>query len=621
MRIRATKHTKQILIILADILFVYLAIFIGLLFRLEWRIPAYYLERAAIHGIFISAIFILLFFVFGIYNSLWEYAGSKEIFKIGSACIIGTLIVTFIELRLPERLPLSVPAIACLALILFVGGMRMSYRFMRRILKRRNSIFPNENLSRKRIMIIGAGDAASIIIREMLFNSEPNSMPVIAVDDDRKKHGKSMHGIKIEGGCSKIPGLVKKYGIREIVFAIPSASRKKRKEILNICSETGCSLKMMPSVSNLHDYDNLSDSIRNVKIEDLLGRNEVDLDVPAIAGYLKGKTILITGGGGSIGSEIARQVIKFGPKKLVILDIYENNAYRLLNELRVKHGSRIPIDLVIASIRDVDRLKDIFLLYGPDVVFHAAAHKHVPLMEACPCEAIKNNVLGTFNTAKTASDCGVGKFILISTDKAVNPTNIMGATKKVAEIIVQSMNRHSETEFAAVRFGNVLGSNGSVIPLFKEQIKAGGPVTVTHPDIRRYFMTIAEAAKLVIQAGAMAKGGEIFVLDMGELIKIMDIAENLIRLSGLIPEEDIRIETTGLRPGEKLFEELMLDEEGIGKTSHKKIFTGRSPEISYKEVLYNIELLVNNMSDPSKLREAIKKVVPTYSCKKESIEG
>jgi len=620
LKIRIEKYTKQIALILVDIVFVYLAIFIGLLCRLEGVIPAHLQKMAVMHGIFISAIFIILFFVFGLYNSLWEYAGLKEIFKISGACIIGTLIITFIEFMLPERLPLGALAATGLALILLVGGVRILYRVIRRISKKRHSIFPNKNSPGKRVMIIGAGDAASIIIREMLFNPGLNSIPVVAVDDDRKKYGKSIYGIRIEGGCSKIPDLVKKYGIREIVFAIPSTSRKKRKEILKICSETGCSLKTMPSVSNLHDSNNLSDSIRNVKIEDLLGRDEVDLDVKAIAGYLKEKTILVTGGGGSIGSEIARQVIKFGPKKLVILDIYENNAYRLLNELRIKYGREVPIDIVIASIRDIDRLKDIFLLYGPDVVFHAAAHKHVPLMEACPCEAIKNNVLGTFNTAQTARDCGVGQFVLISTDKAVNPTSIMGATKKVAEMIVQAMDRHSETEFAAVRFGNVLGSNGSVIPLFKEQIETGGPVTVTHPDIRRYFMTIAEAAKLVIQAGAMAKGGEIFVLDMGELIKIMDIAEDLIRLSGLIPDEDIKIETTGLRPGEKLFEELILDEEGVDKTSHKKIFIGRSQKVSYKEVLHNIEILVNNMNDPLKFREAMKKVVPTYNYKREGID-
>ena len=621
MKIRIKKYIKQIALILLDIAFVYLAVSTGLFFRLEGNIPIRYWELVLIHGAFYAAVFIVLFFVFGLYKSLWEYAGSKEVLKISAACIIGTLVITFIESMIPERLPLSVPAIACLALILFIGGSRMSYRIIRRIYKKRHRIFTVRNSSEKRIMIVGAGDAGSIIIREILFNPGSNSIPVVAVDDDRKKHGKSINGIRIEGGCSKIPDLAKKYSIREIVFAIPTASRKDRKKILSICSQTSCSLKMMPSISDLHDYNNLSDSIRNVKIEDLLGRDEVDLDVQPISGYLKEKTVLITGGGGSIGSEIARQVIKFEPKKLVVLDIYENNAYELLNELRIKYGRKIPVDIVIASIRDVDRIKDIFLYYKPDVVFHAAAHKHVPLMEASPCEAIKNNVLGTFNTAQMASDCKVGQFVLISTDKAVNPTSIMGATKKVAEMIVQAMNRLSETKFVAVRFGNVLGSHGSVIPLFKKQIETGGPLTVTHPDIKRYFMTITEAAKLVIQAGAMAKGGEIFVLNMGELIKIMDIAENLIRLSGLIPEEDIKIEITGLRPGEKLFEELMLDEEDVDKTPHEKIFVCRSQEVTYKKALLNIELLVNSMSDPLKLREAIKKVVPTYNYKKEDINS
>ncbi|MFC2145449.1 polysaccharide biosynthesis protein [Actinomycetota bacterium] len=620
MKVRIKKYTKQIALVLADIAFVYLAIYIGLLLRLELTIPVHLLEMTVIHGIFISAIFIILFFLFGLYNSLWEYAGSKEVFKISGACIIGMIIVVIIEFLLPNRLPLGGLAAAGLVLILLVGGMRMTYRVLRRILKKRYSIFPNKNSPGRRVMIIGAGDAASIIIREMLFNPESSRIPVVAVDDDRKKHGKSINGIRIESDCNRIPDLIKKYNIQMIVFAIPTASRNRRRKILKICSETGCILKMMPSVSDLHDYDNLNSIIRDVKIEDLLGRNEVKLDAESITGYLKDKTVLITGGGGSIGSEIARQVIKFDPKKLVILDIYENNAYRLLHELRIKYGRKVPVDLVIASIRDIDRLKDIFLQYKPDVVFHSAAHKHVPLMEACPCEAIKNNVLGTFNTAQMASDCNVKQFVLISTDKAVNPTNIMGATKKVAEMIVQSMNRHSDTEFVAVRFGNVLGSNGSVIPLFKKQIESGGPVTVTHPNIKRYFMTITEAAQLVIQTGAIAKGGEIFVLNMGKLIKIMDLAENLIRLSGLIPDEDIKIEITGLRPGEKMFEELMLDEEGVDKTSHKKIFIGRSHEVTYKDTLYNIKLLVNNMSDPVKLREAMKKVVPTYNYKKESVK-
>lgn len=620
MKIRINKYIKQIALILLDIAFVYLAVAIGLFFRLEGNIPVHYWERVLIHGAFYSVVFIILFFVFGLYKSLWEYAGSKEALKISIACIIGTLIITFIESMIPERLPLSVPAIACLTLILFIGGTRVSYRIIRRLLKNKYRISPFRNNSEKRIMIVGAGDAGSIIIKEILFNRKSNNMPVVAVDDDRTKHGKTIYGIKVEGECGNIPALVKKYGVREIIFAIPSASRKKRKEILRICSETGCSLKMMPLVSELDDYYNFKEKIRPVKVEDLLGRDEVDLDVQSISGYLSGKTILITGGGGSIGSEIARQVIKFNPKKLVILDVYENNAYGLLNELKIKYGVKVPVDIVIASIRDVDRIKDIFLLYRPDVVFHAAAHKHVPLMEACPGEAIKNNVMGTFNVAQVASECSVGQFILISTDKAVNPTSIMGATKKVAEMIVQSMNKQSETEFVAVRFGNVLGSNGSVIPLFNKQIEAGGPVTVTHPDIRRYFMTIAEAAKLVIQAGAMAKGGEIFVLNMGKLIKIMDIAKNLIRLSGLIPDEDIKIEITGLRSGEKMFEELMLDEEGVDGTTNKRIFVGRSQEVAYKKVLYNIELLVNNMSDTAKLREAIKEVVPTYNYMKESVK-
>jgi len=619
LKIRIEKYTKQIALILVDIVFVYAAVFIAILLRLEGNIPVHYRELAVIHGAFYAAVFIVLFFVFGLYNSLWEYAGSKEVLKISAACITGTFIITFIEFVIPERLPLSVPAIACLALILFIGGTRMAYRITRRISKKRYRIFPVRNSSEKRTMVVGAGDAGSIIIREMLFNPGLNNIPVVAVDDDRKKHGKTIYGIRIEGGCGRIPNLAKKYDIREIIFAIPAVSRKDRKKILNICSQTGCSLKMMPLVSELEDYYNFKEKLRPVKVEDLLGRDEVDLDVRSIAGYLSGKTVLITGGGGSIGSEIARQVIKYKPGKLIILDVYENTAYRLVNELKRKYID-IDIDIVIASIRDTKRLEQVFDHYRPDVVFHAAAHKHVPLMEACPCEAIKNNVLGTLNTAKAADKYRVNRFVLISTDKAVNPANIMGASKRVAEMIIQSINKISETEFMAVRFGNVLGSNGSVIPLFEKQIEEGGPVTVTHPDIRRYFMTIPEAAKLVIQSGAMAKGGEIFVLDMGELIKIMDLAKNLISLSGFIPDEDIKIEIIGLRPGEKMFEEMMMDEEGIKKTYHEKIFIGKSNDILYKDIIMKIELLKSSLDDPESLRETMAKIVPTYTYKKEGID-
>jgi len=474
-------------------------------------------------------------------------------------------------------------------------------------------MFLKENPSIKRIMIIGAGDAGSIIIRELLFNPGTMSMPVVVVDDDIKKHGKKIHGIQIEGGRNKIPELVKKYNIYEIIFAMPSLDIENRRKILQICSQTRCNLKIMPLLSEIHDYNNLSNSLRKVKIEDLLGRKEVNLDVQSIAEYLRNKVILITGGGGSIGSEIARQVIKFYPKKLIIFDIYENSVSLLLDELRIKYSSITKVEVTIGSILDTNKLENVFLLNKPDVVFHAAAYKHVPLMEANPEEAVKNNVFGTLNTAQAADKYKVKRFVLISTVKAVNPTSIMGATKRIAEMIIQSMNKNSETQFAAVRFGNVLESNGSVIPLFKQQIEAGGPVTITHPDIKRCFMTIPEAAKLVIQAGAIERGGEIFILDMGEMVKIMDLARDLIRLSGLTPDEDIKIEISGLRPGEKMYEELILNKENIKKTCHDKIFVEKSlDDISFNKVMQCLESLKKNIDNPESLREVIFKIISYY---------
>jgi FlaA1/EpsC-like NDP-sugar epimerase len=445
----------------------------------------------------------------------------------------------------------------------------------------------------------------------MIFNTSCSRKPVVAVDDDKKKNGRSIYGVKIGGSIDMIPALVKKYSIEDIVFAIPSADKNQRRKILKICSDTGCNLMLMPSVTKLSDYRNLQERLRPVNIEDLLGRDEVDLDISSISDYFKSKTILITGGGGSIGSELARQVIKFDPAGLVIMDIYENSVYRLLNELNFD-DPKTGINVEIGSIRDIKRLESVFSSYRPDVVFHAAAHKHVPFMEDCPFEAVKNNILGTLNTAKMADKYNTSRFVMISTDKAVNPTSVMGATKRVAEMIVQSMDKISKTEFAAVRFGNVLGSNGSVIPLFRTQIEKGGPVTVTHQDIKRFFMTASEAAKLVIQAGAIAKGGEVFILDMGELIKIIDLARNLISLSGFIPDEDIKIEITGLRPGEKMFEEVLLDEEGVEKTCHDKILIGKSKHISYEKLMENIDMMAASICDEDRLRKILAEIVPTY---------
>ena len=615
LKLKMKKYTSQITLILADIICIYLAIFIGLLLRFDGNIPLQYQRMAIIHGIYISAILIILFFAFRLYGNLWEYTGSREILKLIGVCILGMFMVVLINIMLPVRLPLSVCLIATITVILLIGSVRVFCR----ISKSGYGIFLKKNSSSKRVMIIGAGDAGSIIIRELLFNPETMSMPVVVVDDDIKKHGKKIHGIRIEGGRNKIPELVKKYNIYEIIFAIPSLDIENRRKILKICSQTRCNLKIMPLLSEIYDYNNLSNSLRKVKIEDLLGRKEVNLDVQSIAGYLRNKVILITGGGGSIGSEIARQVIKFYPKKLIILDICENSVSRLLDELRIKYSSITEVEATIGSILDINKLENVFLLNKPDVVFHAAAYKHVPLMEANPEEAVKNNVLGTLNTAQAADKYKVKKFVLISTAKAVNPTSIMGATKRIAEMIIQSMNKNSETQFAAVRFGNVLESNGSVIPLFKKQIEAGGPVTITHPDMKRYFMTIPEAAKLVIQAGALGRGGEIFILDMGEIVKIMDLAKDLIRLSGLTPGEDIKIVISGLRPGEKMYEELMLNKENIKKTCHDKIFVEKSlDDISFNKVMQCIESLIKNIDNNENLREVIQKTVPCYTYNKET---
>jgi FlaA1/EpsC-like NDP-sugar epimerase len=437
-------------------------------------------------------------------------------------------------------------------------------------------------------------------------------IPVVVVDDDNKKHNSNIHGVPVKGGRDKLVQLAKEYKIDEIIIAVPSAQKREISDILRICKDTKCKLKKLPGVYEIIN-DNVSiSSIRDVNIEDLLGRDEVNLNIKEISNYIKNETVLVTGGGGSIGSELCRQVARFHPNKLVILDIYENNAYDLQQELIRLFKNKLNLEVIIASIRDKKRLEQIFDYYRPGVVFHAAAHKHVPLMESNAAEAVKNNVIGTLNTVQCADKYKVKKFVMISTDKAVNPTNVMGATKRISEMVVQAMNKQSQTEFVAVRFGNVLGSNGSVIPLFKKQIEAGGPITVTHPEITRYFMTIPEAARLVIQAGAMAKGGEIFILDMGESIKIVDLAKDLIKLSGFVPDVDIKIEFTGLRPGEKLHEELLLDEEGIESTTHKSIFVGKPLELNYDELIGKIKGLEESLDNTQRIKDSLGSIVLNY---------
>ena len=444
------------------------------------------------------------------------------------------------------------------------------------------------------------------------MHPELKSKPVAIIDDDMLKQGKKINGVPIVGQRKDITTIVEKKQIDEIIIAIPSASNKDINEIFAECSKTQCKVKILPSVSQLIDESVVMQKVRDVNIEDLLGREPVNLDVNEVSSYIKDQVVLVTGGGGSIGSELCRQIVGFEPKKLIILDNYENNAYDIQNEL-LHRNPDLDLTVVIANIRERQRIESIFKMYKPDVVFHAAAHKHVPLMEANPTEAIKNNVFGTLNVAECSDKYGTKRFVLISTDKAVNPTNIMGATKRIAEMVIQALNRNSKTEFVAVRFGNVLGSNGSVIPLFKKQIEQGGPVTVTHPEVTRFFMTIPEAVQLVIQAGAMAKGGEIFVLDMGQPVKIADLARNLIKLSGFEPDMDIKIVYTGLRPGEKLYEELLLNEEGLEATKNNKIYVAKPLHTDLALLKRELECLKELiLKDSEEIPEYIKLIVPTY---------
>lgn len=603
-----SKHIRRILLAAADMLIINLALYLALYIRFDTDIPYTYYEFAVQSLIIIPMIQLGIFYLFGLYRSLWEYASIEEMVQIFLATLSAAVFNLAIRFITGNVLPLPVYVAEWMLMCLLVGGSRLSYRFIRKAKRRADK----KVLYRKpsRVMVVGAGRAGSMLIKEL--KNYTNSVPVVAVDDDIAKRGTKINGVPVVSGRSRIKELAAKYNVNDIIISIPSASKKDMAEILRMCKETGCGLKILPNVFELLNEQASVSQLRDVNIEDLLGRDEINLDMDEISGYLKNETVIVTGGGGSIGSELCRQIARFCPKKLIIFDIYENNAYDLQNELLHTYKGALDLEVLVGSCRDRIRLKEVFEKYRPGVVFHAAAHKHVPLMEGSPCEAIKNNVFGTLNTARRADDYGAKKFILVSTDKAVNPTNIMGASKRLSEIIVQSMNRMSKTKFAAVRFGNVLGSNGSVIPLFQKQILQGGPVTVTHPEITRYFMTIPEAAQLVIQAGAITTGGEVFVLDMGEPVKIAELARDLIRLSGLIPDVDIKIEYTGLRPGEKLYEELLMAEEGLEKTAHRKIFIGKQSDMSFKEVIMCIKALENSMESDEMLRETMAKLVPSY---------
>lgn len=615
-KIKDLGKWKKPILILIDAVLVNLSYILALYFRYNFSTFKNFASNYKNIAIIVTIIYLICFYLFKLYESIWSYASIDEFMLVIGGCLVANL-VTMIFLHVSSYgVAYGVSIIACAFSILFIVGFRISFRIYGRF----TSILDcNANKNKlKRVMIIGAGAAASIVIREMKNNNQNKYLPVALIDDDNYKVRKNVLGVKVMGTRSDIPRIAKEKAIENIIIAIPSISQKDKKEILDICKETGCKIQIIPSVYEVIDGKTSLNQIRDVDIEDLLGRKSIQLDMKGISDYIKGKCIMVTGGGGSIGSELCRQISKFNPRTLIIFDIYENNAYDIQNELRYKYP-KLDLKVLIGSVRDQKRLSYIFNKYSPEVVFHAAAHKHVPLMEDSPMEAIKNNVFGTFNVASCADKFGVERFVLISTDKAVNPTNVMGATKRMCEMIIQSMDKVSSTQFVAVRFGNVLGSNGSVIPLFKKQMAHGGPVTVTHKEITRFFMTIPEASQLVLQAGAFAKGGEIFVLDMGEPVKIYDLACDLIRLSGFEPNKDMHIKISGLRPGEKLYEELLMSEEGLTNTKHEKIFIGKPTFSDIHELKAHIMELSSIIEgdDVEKLILKIGEIVPTYQRKVE----
>ncbi|MGN0144912.1 MAG: polysaccharide biosynthesis protein [Clostridium sp.] len=562
----------------------------------------------------LSLIYVVCFYLFKMYDSLWHLTGTDEfLLGVGGNILAGVLSIAYTRSPLGSTIPLNVMVVGILLSIFFVLGYRILYRVYRRTLL---YIPFKYSADQRRVMIVGAGSAGTMIINEMMARRELKYNPIVLIDDDKSKLGKRISGVKIEGNRYDIPYIVGEQEIDLIVIAIPSIDAKNKSEIIEICKNTNCKLQIIPGMYEILSGEATVSRIKDVDVEDLLGRDPIQLDNKGIEDYIKGKTILVTGAGGSIGSELCRQIAVFRPERLVLFDIYENSVYDIQNELKEDFPD-MNMSVLIGSIRDRNRLHEVFTKYKIDVVFHAAAHKHVPLMEDSPKEAIKNNVFGTLNLALEASEANVSRFVMISTDKAVNPTNIMGATKRLCEMIVQAMDKQSKTEFVAVRFGNVLGSNGSVIPLFKRQIAHGGPVTVTHKKIIRYFMLIPEAAQLVLQAGAFAKGGEIFVLDMGKPVKIYDLACDLIRLSGLEPNRDIKIVFTGLRPGEKLYEELLMSEEGLEDTVHKKIYVGKPTFEDMDKLTIKLEQLhkLLELDDIDEIKHQMQMIVPTYHYK------
>lgn len=569
-----------------------------------------------IYGTIISFVTVIVFMLFKLYRVMWEYAGMMEYLKLTTACLvifIINIVVTMVD-NAVERwhiINFQWTFFFSLFQVDIMGFLRIALRLIKNY-KKGNTYKVDETYDR--VMLIGAGDASLAIIREMRNNSLVKLNPVCIIDDDKHKKGQLLENVPVVGSRNDIVDVAKKERIEKIIIAIPSASRKDVADIIKICQETKCKMQVVPGLETVINGDNkqILTQVRDVQVEDLLGREPIKVNLDEITGYLTNKTVLVTGGGGSIGSELCRQIAGAKPRKLIIFDIYENNAYEIEQELKRKYQNDLDLLVLIGSVRDKVKVEDLFSKYRPDIVFHAAAHKHVPLMETSPNEAIKNNVFGTLNVAQMADKYGTKRFVMISTDKAVNPTNIMGASKRICEMIVQAMSRNSKTEFVATRFGNVLGSNGSVIPLFKKQIASGGPVTVTHKDIVRYFMTIPEAVSLVLQAGSYAKGGEIFVLDMGEPVKIYDLAVNLIRLSGYTPGVNMDIKITGLRPGEKLYEEMLMKEEGMKNTPNNLIHIGHQIDVSdsFFDDLALLDKACHEETD--NMKDLVAKLVPTY---------
>lgn len=606
-KILSSYKVRQVSLWALDMCGILISVLVSMI--LTWKYQNLDISTMMLSIIIYMLIHTVSFKLFKCYSSLWRYAGEEELISILSACLVYVIPVYIVHRLIGIDYSILFYIVSTILIIGYTGGLRLVYRTGRRFKTR--MIVSQDS---QRVLVVGAGSAGQMIINELKENPQLKKVPVGIIDDDINKIGRVIHNVKILGDTSQVKEIVEKENVDEIILAMANVEKARKSEIINICKETKCKLKTIPGIYEIIDGKVDIKKIRDVDIEDLLGREPIKVNMEEMSGYIEERTVLVTGGGGSIGSELCRQIASFNPKHLIIVDNYENNAYAIQQELIRKYEGKLNLSTIIASIREYKRMDEIFNEYKPDVVFHAAAHKHVPLMENSPSEAIKNNIFGTLNVARLADTYKVKRMVLISTDKAVNPTNIMGATKRAAEMIIQTINKNSETEFVAVRFGNVLGSNGSVIPLFKKQIAEGGPVTITHPDIIRYFMTIPEAVQLVLQAGAMAKGGEIFILDMGEPVKIVDLANNLIRLSGFEPGVDIKIEYSGLRPGEKLYEELLMSEEGLTKTANRKIFIGKPVEFDSKKVMYHLEMLkkIVDNEDVELIDSVMRAFVTTY---------